>query len=320
MAHTGNIKKILTLMIAVVFVFVTAFSVSTAPAYAASRKPAQVKGLKAAAVSSSSIRITWKKAKRAKKYQVYRATKKKGKYKKIATVKKRSYVNKKLSAGKRYYYKVRAVNGKKKGKFSIVKSAKTPAQSVVITPTEQTEKKVSFNCTVNGQYFDTSTRHFIINKTGFNAGKAILTADISPEDLYKKLVMAGGISWSSSKDKELKDGELISTSNAENPNFSHLEVTVSWGGKTYPLSDVLTLTKGGATPPDIDMVFSGNPQAAEKTPSGCIACLDSCYIGIISNMKYGLCVIDKHQPAVYARPGKLPQDGETVTVNITVKK
>lgn len=36
----------------------------------------------------------------------------------MVTTKSRSYVNKKLKTGKRYYFKVRALNGKKKGAFS----------------------------------------------------------------------------------------------------------------------------------------------------------------------------------------------------------
>lgn len=313
MSRKMNAKRFAAMMIAVIFTFVTVIGACTVPTYAASKKPAKVKSFNAYAASSSSIELTWKKAKNAKKYQIYRATKKKGKYKKIATVKTTSFTNTDLQAGKNYYYKVRALNGKKKGSYSAIKKAKTPEQTIAVN------KTVSFNCTVNGKYFTESTRHFIVDKVGFNAGKAILNADISPADLYAALVQAGGVSWSKSRDKALQDGEKISAANAENPNFSHVDVTVSWGGNTYPLNEVLTYTPGGTEGPAVDMVFSGNPSAAEKTPSGCIACLDSCYIGIVSNMNLGLCVIDNKNPAVYARADRLPPDGGIVTVNITVK-
>ena len=52
--------------------------------------------------------LSWKKVAGAKKYQIYRATRKKGKYSKIATTKKLTYKNTSLSKKKTYYYKVRA--------------------------------------------------------------------------------------------------------------------------------------------------------------------------------------------------------------------
>ena len=75
------------------------------------------------------VTLGWKKVTGAKKYQVYRATKKNGKFKKVATVSKTSYVNKKLKKNKKYFYKVRAyakADGKAyKGAFSAVVKVKT---------------------------------------------------------------------------------------------------------------------------------------------------------------------------------------------------
>lgn len=65
-----------------------------------------------------------KNAKGAKKYEIYRSTKKKKGFKKIATVSKRKYTNKKLKSKKTYYYKVRGINGKYKGKYSKVRKVK----------------------------------------------------------------------------------------------------------------------------------------------------------------------------------------------------
>ena len=69
--------------------------------------------------------LKWKKVTGAKKYEVYKGTKKKGKFKKIATVKKTTYTDKKIkksNKNKNYFYKVRAIakaDGKTvKGKFS----------------------------------------------------------------------------------------------------------------------------------------------------------------------------------------------------------
>ena len=56
----------------------------------------------------STASLSWKKVAGAKKYQIYRATRKKGKYSKITTTKKLTYKNTLLSKKKTYYYKVRA--------------------------------------------------------------------------------------------------------------------------------------------------------------------------------------------------------------------
>ena len=93
---------------------------------AASKKPYKVTISSCKSYDYNAVKITWKQAKYAKKYQVYRAPSKYGKYKLIRTTTSRSYINKSLATGKKYYYKVRAVNGSKKGSFSYKKCA-TPA-------------------------------------------------------------------------------------------------------------------------------------------------------------------------------------------------
>ena len=76
----------------------------------------------------STASLSWKKADGAKKYQIYRATRKKGKYSKITTTKKLTYEDTSLSKNKTYYYKVRAyyVKAGKNiyGSYSNVKSVK----------------------------------------------------------------------------------------------------------------------------------------------------------------------------------------------------
>ena len=55
-------------------------------------------------------KLTWTKIKGAKKYNVYRATKKDGTYQYIGTTTKTSYINKNAKKGKTYWYKVKAVH------------------------------------------------------------------------------------------------------------------------------------------------------------------------------------------------------------------
>lgn len=71
------------------------------------------------------IKITWKKVKNAKKYQVQYSTSKKFKKRVVLkTTKKLKYTIKKLIKGKTYYIRVRGVNGKKVGKWSKIQKIK----------------------------------------------------------------------------------------------------------------------------------------------------------------------------------------------------
>ena len=90
-------------------------------ASAASKKPGKVK-ITSAVKLNQMITVTWKKTKKAKKYQIYLKQGKK-KWKKVATVKAngkstQTYAIKKLKWNTKYQVRVRAVNGKKKGKWS----------------------------------------------------------------------------------------------------------------------------------------------------------------------------------------------------------
>ena len=117
-----------------ILVFVVAFAIAmpvvgTEQVYAAkkSKKPGKICGgttysLNGTDYSSPKAKssVFWMPASRAKKYQIYRSYSVKGKYKKIKTVsKKKNEIDVKSPQGL-VCYKVRGINGKKKGKFSPV--------------------------------------------------------------------------------------------------------------------------------------------------------------------------------------------------------
>lgn len=89
-------------------------------------KPAKVSVKKATNVKKLSVKLIWKSAKNAKKYQVQYSLDKKfrtaKKYKtKTVTTKKVTYTVKKLTKKKKYYFRIRGVNGKTYGSWSKVK-------------------------------------------------------------------------------------------------------------------------------------------------------------------------------------------------------
>ena len=75
-------------------------------------------------VKKKTVSIKFQKVKDAKKYKIQYATNKRFKKAKVRVCKKTSYQIKKLKKGKVYYVRVRAVNGKKQGKWSKVSRIK----------------------------------------------------------------------------------------------------------------------------------------------------------------------------------------------------
>ncbi|MCI9447373.1 MAG: hypothetical protein HFH36_08265 [Lachnospiraceae bacterium] len=94
-------------------------------------KPATPTSVKAAWAGVKKVTVTWKAAKNATKYEVYRSYSKKGKYVKLGATSKKTYTDKKATPGKTAYYKVIAYNGKLKGSYSKIVSTsilKAPAK------------------------------------------------------------------------------------------------------------------------------------------------------------------------------------------------
>lgn len=124
MRESKNIlKKCMLTLIAIVVAGAMVFSVGTDEVVAATKKPDKVTISSCKSYDYNAVKITWKKAKNAKKYQIYRATSKYGKYKLVKTTTSRTYINKKLTTGNKYYYKVRGINESQKGAFSYKKYA-----------------------------------------------------------------------------------------------------------------------------------------------------------------------------------------------------
>lgn len=115
-------KNYIKIIFCTVLALACMFSFGEIDAYAASLKAPSVT---AESTSATSVKLKWKKDNSAKKFTIYRSTKKNKGFKAVKTVKKSTltYTDKKLTCGKTYYYKVKAINGKK-SKTSKVKKVK----------------------------------------------------------------------------------------------------------------------------------------------------------------------------------------------------
>lgn len=176
-------------------------------------------------------------------------------------------------------------------------------------------KTVSFTCKVTGN--KKPAHWFIVNETGSMAGKTLLTTKVTTDDFYDALVaVAGKNVWNDVAGNEFGADESIDdqlNKNVGNKNFAKFDLRVSWGGKTFPLSKVVTKPtyKGQAYKGTYDIAFAGNLDNQHKAKTGCITCFGGCYMGITSGH-------DTPMMIEYT-PANLPKAGKTVTVTYTVK-
>lgn len=173
---------------------------------------------------------------------------------------------------------------------------------------------VTFHCTVNGDWLtgneagNVTTRHFIVAEDGFNKGKSVLSGLAPARDVYEAMMEAG---FEASKRNEevfkLAKGETLSEG-------EKINISLTWEGQEEPvdIDDCLVLDNGKS--PDLEIYFHGNHANFEKNYSGCVTCLDSCYVGLTSNAKYGFLDVEKNNPNILGDSKILPEDGTVVQV------
>ena len=119
-----------------------------------------------------------------------------------------------------------------------------------------------------------STHFGVVFKGGKLAEKALFRAYVSPLEVYDALIMMG-----------MKPGNnLTENSKGKYVEGDPLDVTVTWPGlnEEIPLKDLLTDSRGKG----FEIKFGGNRTASVAEDSGCITCLESCWVGITSNSSY----------------------------------
>lgn len=170
-------------------------------------------------------------------------------------------------------------------------------------------KKVTVLSSVNGKYFTENTRHASVNTDGSNGAKSVLTAYATPEEFYNALIEIGA-----------KPGENMNPDNATTTHVegSKIGATVTWegAGKDYDINEVIKDSNGKK----IDFRFGGNLERAKTKKTGCLTCLDSCPVGIISNTTYTYGAVEKRNEVKFTgNPDVLPEDGTYVAVTYTLE-
>jgi len=159
---------------------------------------------------------------------------------------------------------------------------------------------------VNAKYFVEPTRHGVIMQGGTYGDKPILTAFTKPADFYNALMDIGAKPGNNVK-LDSPPGTIV--------KGNVIKVTVDVDDKTYDFSEIV---KGE---PELgwEPRFGGNLDNSEIKKTGCLLCLDSCAVGIVSNSKYGTKSFDGGTAKFYGREEILKEDKKPVVVTFKVE-
>lgn len=163
---------------------------------------------------------------------------------------------------------------------------------------------------VNGKYFTEPTRHASVFKDGTNGTKSILTSYATTEQFYNGLKEIGA-----------EAGENMTPDNKTTTHVKgdKINVAVTWNGadKSYDINEVIKDSNGKP----INFRFGGNLKRAIKVNTGCLTCLDSCPVGIISNDSYTYGAVETRDEVKFmGNKDVLPEDGTYVAMTYTVEK
>lgn len=165
-------------------------------------------------------------------------------------------------------------------------------------------KKVVIYGTFNGKYLTEATRHLVIYNEGKLSDMPMLQTLVSPTDFHKALENIGA-----------EPGNNMTADNASKTlsEGTPLNVKIYWEGNEggTDLNDFLKDSNGKK----IDMRFSGNLQNSEDFNTGCVSCLDSCFVGITSNATYPLGAIEESKEVEFSvNPDNHPEDKQSVAI------
>lgn len=166
------------------------------------------------------------------------------------------------------------------------------------------KKEVIVEAEVNGKYFNSPTRHGVVFKGGSNGDKAVLRGLCDEREFYQALIDIGAVAGNNLSLEDMKLGKTV--------EGQKLDVFVKWDGldNEIPFADIIK----SADYRPMDLRFGGNLENAKAKRTGCILCLDSCAVGIVSDASYETGAVEMKKVDRFGREDVLPKDGTKVSV------
>ena len=175
----------------------------------------------------------------------------------------------------------------------------------VIT-TDTAKQTVTIYAQVNGKYFTENSRHGVVFKEGSNGEKCIFRGLCSEKDFYGQMI-AAGFEPGDNLPVPCEDDAII--------EGQPLSVTVTWEGQDEPVPFEKCIKTGDGKEYVGDWRFGGNIKKAYKANTGCILCIESCPVGIVSNAAYGYGVIENtKKQQFFGNDEVVPEDGTIVQI------
>ena len=166
------------------------------------------------------------------------------------------------------------------------------------------KKEVIVEAEVNGKYFNSPTRHGVVFKGGSNGDKSVLRGLCDEREFYQALIDIGAVAGNNLSFEDMKLGKTV--------EGQKLDVFVKWDGldNEIPFADIIK----SADYRPMDLRFGGNLENAKAKRTGCILCLDSCAVGIVSDASYETGAVEMKKVDRFGREDVLPKDGTKVSV------
>lgn len=181
----------------------------------------------------------------------------------------------------------------------------------------QKSRTVTFKGIIKPEQFNRllglNHHHFIVSKHGKSSRHALVVANPRDIHIQRALEQVGAkagdnltpAAWAERRDSNNPEPD-------KQVEGSPVEIEVSWGEKTRQANG-LFLDLGGK---GFDFRFGGHEAFIPEWLSGCVACLQSCPGGRISNASYTLRQLG--ETSRFGLVDGLPKDGTEVTVRIRV--
>lgn len=180
----------------------------------------------------------------------------------------------------------------------------TPDNPLVV---DTDKRAVRVYARVNGKYFYLPTRHGMNYRGGSIGNKALFRAWANPIDVDRALLSLGA-----------EPGQnLDSSTGGETVQGADLAVSVNWkdAPRAYPIDDLVIDSSGKG----VAYRFGGNIELSKKARTGCMMCMDSCPVGITSNMRHPQGSFHRRKLSFRGRADRLPPDGTPVVVTLALE-
>lgn len=157
---------------------------------------------------------------------------------------------------------------------------------------------------VNGKYLTENTRHAVIFKDGKFGDKPVFVAFENQNNFLQAMLDIGGVAGNN---MTKQNGQTTAVEGQK------ISMSVTWEGASryYDINEVIVDSNKNR----IDLRFGGNAENAKKLNTGCITCLDSCSVGIISNHTYTYGAVEiRKEVNFHGNADILPKDGTLVAI------